>query len=433
MTSVSEKRISYRTPSTLPTLVRTKLFLWTVLLFPFLVTGQSAEAPVVQAILFFSPTCPHCRQVINELLIPMQEQYGDQLQIIGIDTSHQAGGELYQKAIESFKIPAGRRGVPTLIVGDTVLVGSSEIPARFPSLVDEGLLAGGIGWPDILDLAVAIPDLPPPADPGTRPEIILPATAEPENVVQDQKAVAVPTAVPAADNMMEADIEARTAAPGNGPQSVQPAQSPINVHTEASGSEADNPAADTVGFALAAVVLLSTVTALFYVAREILLGSPSLAQLLNSPVVYRLSWAVPALALIGLGVALYLSYVELLQVEAVCGPVGECNIVQASPYAQFFGIPIAVLGMLSYIAIAAFWLAQRYLHKRPKAIALLSLGAITIFGTAFSAYLTVLELFVIRAVCAWCLTSTVITTLIMILVVRAVAKRPSQIRLKIQS
>ncbi len=75
-----------------------------------------------------------------------------------------------------------------------------------------------------------------------------------------------------------------------------------------------------------------------------MLGSPSLAQLLNSPVVYSLSWAVPALALIGLGVALYLSYVELLQVEAVCGPVGECNIVQASPYAQFLGIPIAVLG-----------------------------------------------------------------------------------------
>ncbi len=68
----------------------------------------------------------------------MQEQYGDQLQIIGIDTSHQAGSELYQKAIESFKIPAGRRGVPTLIVGDIVLVGSSEVPARFPRL--------GRGW-----------------------------------------------------------------------------------------------------------------------------------------------------------------------------------------------------------------------------------------------------------------------------------------------
>jgi uncharacterized membrane protein len=122
------------------------------------------------------------------------------------------------------------------------------------------------------------------------------------------------------------------------------------------------------------------------------------------------------LALLGLGVAVYLAYVESVHVEAVCGPVGECNIVQASPYAQILGIPIAVLGMLNYLGIIVLWAVQKYVGGRLAYFSALGLLGLTLFGTIFSIYLTCLELFVIHAVCAWCLSSAVITTVLMLLV-----------------
>ena len=69
------------------------------------------------------------------------------------------------------------------------------------------------------------------------------------------------------------------------------------------------------------------------------------------------NWLIPILSVIGLGVAGYLAYVEFTQVEAVCGPVGNCNTVQQSAYATLFGvIPIGFLGILGYLAILILWL-----------------------------------------------------------------------------
>jgi len=98
-------------------------------LFPMGVNAQSGSPAVVRAILFYSPTCPHCHEVIQNMLIPMLEEYGDRLLVIGVDTTQENGGFLYHNAIEHFQIPEERRGVPTLIVNETVLVGSGEIPA----------------------------------------------------------------------------------------------------------------------------------------------------------------------------------------------------------------------------------------------------------------------------------------------------------------
>jgi thiol-disulfide isomerase/thioredoxin len=112
-------------------------------------TAQAAAEPVVRAVLFYSPTCPHCHQVINEVLLPMVDEYGEQLQIMGVDTSQAGGAQLYRTAVEHLQIPDDRRGVPTLVAGDTVMVGGSEIPNQFPGLVEKGLATGGIDWPDI--------------------------------------------------------------------------------------------------------------------------------------------------------------------------------------------------------------------------------------------------------------------------------------------
>ncbi len=129
-----------------------------------------------------------------------------------------------------------------------------------------------------------------------------------------------------------------------------------------------------------------------------------------------LDLAIPILAIIGLGASIYLTYVEVTHTNAVCGPVGDCNAVQSSPYAKLFGlIPIGMLGALGYIAIMVIWLWR---HFRSDAF-LKSAGQImfvmALFGTLFSVYLTYLELFVIHAVCIWCLSSAIIITALMLL------------------
>jgi uncharacterized membrane protein len=112
---------------------------------------------------------------------------------------------------------------------------------------------------------------------------------------------------------------------------------------------------------------------------------------------------------------LYLSYVETQSVEAVCGPVGDCNTVQQSRYATLFGfLPVGVLGLLGYLGMLAAWLARKYLPNLAKPADLAFFG-MAFFAVLFSLYLTYLEPFVIRAVCIWCLTSAVIVTLLLLL------------------
>jgi thiol-disulfide isomerase/thioredoxin len=119
-------------------------------------SANNGQQPVVHAILFYSPNCPHCHQVMTEVLPPLMEKYGDQLEVGGADTSTPEGQALYQAAVEHLQIE--RLGVPTLVIGDVVLIGGLEIPERLPGLIEEGLAAGGVDWP-------AIPGLVSPATP----------------------------------------------------------------------------------------------------------------------------------------------------------------------------------------------------------------------------------------------------------------------------
>jgi uncharacterized membrane protein len=124
-----------------------------ILIALLLPSAALAQAPVVNAVLFYSPTCAHCKTVIQEVLPPLFENYGDQLSIVGIDVSVPEGSVLFASAIAAFAVPEDRRGVPMLFVGEVVLVGSGEIPETFPGIIDQGMAQGGIDWP-------AIPGLP---------------------------------------------------------------------------------------------------------------------------------------------------------------------------------------------------------------------------------------------------------------------------------
>jgi len=368
---------------------------FSTIIFPAGAMAETGNTDAVRAVLFFSPSCPHCHSVIQDLLMPMIEEYGDQLLIIGIDTSKEEGGMLYQSAIDYYQIPPERRGVPTLVVNETVLVGSGEIPAEFPGIVEKGLSNGGINWPSIPGFAPEEAAQPAPTEPPTTDAI--PTIAPTETTAAQPKPTEAAAEVAAAN----------TPAPEISLQ---------NLGEEALNSEAQLPPPDPVGTALAAIVLAGMVIALIFTGWRITMGWSPESSVTGSTL-------IPILSVLGLIVAGYLAYVEISRVEAVCGPVGHCNIVQSSPYAQLMGIPIAVLGLLNYAAVIGLWGLQKFDQgAMGRSLGLLLLG-LTVFGTIFSIYLTLLEIFVIHAVCAWCLTSAVITTVLMILATLPLTKQ----------
>jgi uncharacterized membrane protein len=170
------------------------------------------------------------------------------------------------------------------------------------------------------------------------------------------------------------------------------------------------------GMELAAAVMALQLLALIYTGVTFVRAWRSDAPVAAPSLPAWLDLLTPALTIIGLGVAGYLTYVETQAVPAVCGPVGDCNAVQTSSYALLFGVlPVGLLGAAGYVAILVAWLWGRFRSDRLADYAPLAILAMTVFGVLFSVYLTYLELFVIRAVCMWCLTSAVIMALLMLL------------------
>ena len=127
------------------------------------------------------------------------------------------------------------------------------------------------------------------------------------------------------------------------------------------------------------------------------------------------TWSVPVLIAGGLVVAGYLTYVEITAATPVCGiTIPGCVVVQTSPYARLFGfLPIGVLGLVGYVAILAAWLLAQFGAESYKKASSLAIWGLCFFGVIFSAYLTYLEPFVIRATCSWCITSAVFMILLL--------------------
>jgi uncharacterized membrane protein len=106
-------------------------------------------------------------------------------------------------------------------------------------------------------------------------------------------------------------------------------------------------------------------------------------------------------ALAGLAVAGYLTWAHYADGSVACPVGGGCETVQESRYAEIAGIPVALLGVLGYAAIlgSIAW---------DSPVARLGAATIALTGLLFSAYLLVLQLFVIDALCAWCVVNDVV-------------------------
>lgn len=309
------------------------------------VKSAMAKDAIVYAVLFYSPTCSHCAKLEKEVLPTLQKKYGNKLVIVHVNVISAAGSKIYEKALDRFKVPENRIGVPTLIIGETFLVGTVEIPEKFPGLINAALSKGGLDWPDL---------------PGLHEQFVAQISIHPEN---------------------------------------------LSIWQFMTYKFKQDPLANGIAVIVLVIMVVSLIAAVVITLSSV--KAPKVLTILPG-------WIIPPLAVIGLAVAGYLSYVEVSETSAVCGPVGNCNAVQNSPYAKLFGIlPIAVMGIGGYIAILAVWLFQQFGPAPLKRQARLVLWGLGIFSVLFSSYLTFLEPFVIGATCAFCLASAVVVTIIL--------------------
>jgi len=319
----------------------------------FITSHVSAQPPVVHAILFYSPACGHCHKVMTEDLPPLAAKYGDQLVLIEINVQTEEGSKLFIKTLETFNYPLEQAGVPFLVVEETVLVGALEIPEKLPGIIEAGLAAGGIDWPQI---------------PG------LMAYLQANGLVDNE-------------------------------EETQPEISWESVDTEPMSMK-QHFLQDVVGNSVSVLVLLGMVATVLWVV-----------MIVTGKWRARKSWPMGVilfLVVIGIGVSGYMSFVELTHETAVCGPVGDCNTVQQSEFAYLFGIiPIGLLGVIGYSLILLIWAIVYWGPANLQRTATIILFGLTMGGTLFSIYLTTLEPFVIGASCVWCLTSAVVMTLLM--------------------
>lgn len=346
--------------------------------------GQPAPFAIVHAVIFYSPTCPHCHQVMTEVLPPLVDKYGKQFVIIGVDVTTQQGQDLYQATVDRFGLEEPRLGVPTLVVGSTVMVGDREIPTLLPGLIDSGLAAGGVDWPPVPAVRQAL------ATQGMLGD-------EPSS---DSAAVAPPSA-----RLSPRDSASTPDTAG----SSHPSPGETGISRLSEESEPQGPLArfrlDPVANSLAVLVLLGMVVALATSVRSVVSGT--------RPPLTLPAWTIPVLAAVGMAVASYLALVEIMGSQTICGPVGNCNAVQQSHWALLFGIPVGMLGQAGYLAMFGAWVLGALGPGRWKDSAWLALWVMALGGTGFSVWLTFLEPFVIGATCVWCLTSAVVLTLIL--------------------
>ncbi len=376
------------------------------ILVPITTPAWADEGPVVQAVLFYSPSCGHCHKIIQEDLPLLYEKHnsqeewfilgeppgeetselppivglmGDTLQILYINAATPIGSELFGNALLAFDVPQNRYGVPNLFIGETSLVGSIEIPELFPGLIDEALEQGGSPWPDITGLEEAIEAMVPLEE--------LEPTAE-------SPSEGTPTV---------------SANPNGTATTVDPVPTPGVDFSADNLSVWEKFQLDPIGNSLSVIVLIGMIASLAVMAVRWRDQKKTKKR-------RNLHWVVPLLAMVGLVVAGYLAFIESTGGEAVCGPVGDCNTVQQSEYAFLFGVvSVGLLGMLSYIAILSAWLIDRWGSEQLADLAQIAIFLMSFFGTLFSIYLTFLEPFVIGATCAWCLTSAVVITALMLL------------------
>jgi uncharacterized membrane protein len=124
----------------------------------------------------------------------------------------------------------------------------------------------------------------------------------------------------------------------------------------------------------------------------------------------RLRITLLVLAVIGIGLASYLTYIHYAGIKPLCGRNGgTCEKVQTSRYSKLGGVPVALIGLIGYVVILGSLLAPEDERSRFATVAL------TLGGFGFSLYLTYRELFTLKEICEWCVSSAALVTVMLLL------------------
>lgn len=127
-----------------------------------------------------------------------------------------------------------------------------------------------------------------------------------------------------------------------------------------------------------------------------------------------------ALGVAGAGglVSFYLTWLHYSGTYALCLGSGGCETVQSSRYAELGGIPVALLGLVFFLLAAGLVAQRARSHGERRERAALALFGLTLSGVVFAGYLTWLELFLIGAVCPWCVSVALCVVALFALAVR---------------
>lgn len=121
-------------------------------------------------------------------------------------------------------------------------------------------------------------------------------------------------------------------------------------------------------------------------------------------------FALYGLAITGLIDSTYLAYTHVTERPLMCDIIDGCNVVAASPYSIVMGIPLSFWGIAFYLAVTlATWVAHTY----PRLWFSRGLMGTTVLAASMSAYFTYLQVFVIGALCIYCLASALISFLML--------------------
>jgi uncharacterized membrane protein len=125
------------------------------------------------------------------------------------------------------------------------------------------------------------------------------------------------------------------------------------------------------------------------------------------------------ISILGLIDAIYLALIKFLNKPEMClEGIGDCWSVNLSPYSSIYGIPVSILGAGAYLVLIGIFILE---YKRPdlKDYTVKCIFGMTTIGFLFSLYLSYLELFVIHAICPFCVVSAILmTTLFIISIIR---------------
>lgn len=137
----------------------------------------------------------------------------------------------------------------------------------------------------------------------------------------------------------------------------------------------------------------------------------------------KLLWGSIIATTVGLLDSIYMTVYKLTDNNAMCLGSGDCATVNASKYSEIYGIPVAVVGIIAYLAIlGVHYLENRFAFFEQNGTLLIFGMGLT--GVLYSAYLTYLEFYVIRAVCPFCIVSAIAITAVFLIAIVRLIRQP---------